>query len=97
MKRISFTALSISSLVLSSCGDMSGGGTPYVPMPGPMGGSNNLAEEQDKAFNQGFGFGRNDARRGHKSNPLVYNNYYNDQTKNHFTRGYYSGYRKGSN
>lgn len=83
-------------MFLNSCGDMGNVGNPYLP-GAPGVGSNNLAADQDKAFNQGFGFGRSDARRGHKSNPLVYNNYYTNQTKDHFVRGYYSGYRKGSN
>ncbi|WP_193212310.1 hypothetical protein [Luteolibacter marinus] len=94
MKFIPFPAFAF-CLMLSSCGDMPMGGVPGPPMPGPVPGGNNLAEQQDKAFNQGFGFGRRDANLGKPSNPLLYNNYYNSQTKNHFTRGYYAGYRKG--
>jgi len=83
-----------SLLTLSSCFGTPGGGYGPGGLYGPGGVYG--PEKERKAYEQGFGFGRKDAQRGRKSNPLLYNNYYDSNTKDEFIRGYNRGYRKGS-
>ena len=62
------------------------------PRDGERPGYNNV-DAQRKAYDDGFMFGRRDARLGRQANYLVYNNQYNAATKKEFSRGYLNGYR----
>ncbi len=83
-----FTAALLLNACISSPPGVPGGPTP--PIPGVA-----SKEDEDKAFRQGYGFGKRDAELGKQSNFMLYNNYYDSSTKNTFSRGYMSGYRHG--
>ena len=81
------------SLAFTSCVAVVAPGPAYPPV-GPAGpGYNNNVDAQRKAYEDGFMFGRRDARLGKQANYLLYNNQYNSMTKQEFTRGYMNGYR----
>ena len=77
---------------LASCVAVVAPGPAYPP-PGPVGPGYNNVDAQRKAYDDGFMFGRRDARLGRQSNYLLYNNQYNAATKKEFGRGYLNGYR----
>lgn len=85
----------VASLGLTSCVAVVSPGPTYPPVgpPPPGPGYNNNADAQRKAYEDGFMFGRRDARLGKQANYLLYNNQYNSMTKQEFTRGYMNGYR----
>ncbi|BCX50066.1 hypothetical protein HAHE_39740 [Haloferula helveola] len=87
MKIVSLLISTFAVLTLSSCVV-----DPYPPVSGPIGASH---DAERKAYEQGFGFGRKDARAGRNSNFMLYNNYYNSSTKKEFQAGYNAGYRRG--
>jgi hypothetical protein len=66
---------------------------PHPPMPGPPPGGS-LQADRDKAYQQGWGFGRKDALQGRQANYLLYNNYYTAATKKDFAAGYMNAYRR---
>ena len=83
----------VASLCLTSCVAVVAPGPTYPPV-GPSGpGYNNNVDAQRKAYEDGFMFGRRDARLGKQANYLLYNNQYNSMTKQEFSRGYMNGYR----
>ena len=81
------------SLAFTSCVAVVAPGPTYPPVGPPAPGYNNNANAQRKAYDDGFMFGRRDARLGKQANYLLYNNQYNSMTKQEFTRGYMNGYR----
>jgi hypothetical protein len=81
------------SLAFTSCVAVVAPGPSYPPVGPPAPGYNNNVDAQRKAYDDGFMFGRRDARLGKQANYLLYNNQYNSMTKQEFTRGYMNGYR----
>jgi hypothetical protein len=80
------------ALVFTSCVAVVAPGPAYPPVPPPRPGYN-AVDARRKAYDDGFMFGRRDARLGKQANYLLYNNQYNSMTKQDFTRGYMNGYR----
>jgi hypothetical protein len=67
-----------------------GYGPPRPPV-GPV--YNNSTDPHRKAYEDGFMFGRRDARNGKQANYMLYNTQYNAATKKDFGQGYMNGYR----
>jgi hypothetical protein len=80
------------ALGLASCVAVVAPGPAYPPAGPPRPGYNPV-DAQRKAYDDGFMFGRRDARLGKQANYLLYGNQYNSSTKREFSRGYMNGYR----
>jgi hypothetical protein len=82
------------SLALSSCVAVVSPGPSYPPVGPPVGpGYGSNVDAQRKAYEDGFMFGRRDARNGKQANYMLYNTQYNASTKKDFGQGYMNGYR----
>jgi hypothetical protein len=77
---------------LASCVAVVAPGPAYPP-PVPVAPGYGHPDAQRKAYEDGFMFGRRDARLGKQANYLLYNNQYTAATKREFSRGYLNGYR----
>lgn len=87
-----FALIACCSAALASCVAVVAPGPSYPP-PGPVAPGYGNANAQREAYDNGFMFGRRDARLGRQANYLLYNNQYNAATKQEFSRGYLNGYR----
>jgi hypothetical protein len=92
MKTPKLALATVIAAALTSCVAVVAPGPSYPP-PGPVGPGYGNADAQRKAYEDGFMFGRRDARLGKQANYLLYNNQYNAATKSEFSRGYLNGYR----
>ena len=84
-------------LALTSCIPVAQPGPGYpVAGPGygpPVSPGYNTVDAQRKAYENGFMFGRRDARNGKQANYMLYNTQYTAATKKDFGQGYMNGYR----
>ena len=92
MKSSALLASLAASLAFTSCVAVVAPGPSYPPVGPPTPGYN-TADAQRKAYEDGFMFGRRDARNGKQANYMLYNTQYTAATKKDFGAGYMNGYR----